>query len=1053
MDGLLNGLNDAQRVAVTSPASVLQILAPPGSGKTKTLTSRVAYLLSHHNYQPWNIICLTFTIKSAKEMKERIAKLSGNGLEARIILGTFHSVCRRYLVTYGHLIGLRKGFGIADSTDSVSIIKRIVKRLRLNINPQAARSRISSSKARNVGYAALRLDTSKRKHLEQQEFVTVYEAYESHLLDANLLDYDDLLLRCVDLLRQHPTCVSNVEAVLIDEFQDTNLVQFDLMRLFAAKNQRVTTVGDPDQSIYGWRSAEIKNLARMRKQYPDTLVINLEDNYRSSGAILLAALEVIQQDESRPPKPLSPTHCPGTIPVLRRLPSAAIEAAWIVSEIKRIIGMTGNLFNFSDSAILLRSASLSRHIESAIGKAGIPYRMVGGARFFDRVEIKIVLDYLRVINQPDNSDALSRIINVPSRRIGDVTIKALLEEADTTRSTLWSLVCNAVQGNLSIKTKITKAVEQGIGSLINIVLTARKKILESNDPSSPSQTLEFVIKKLDFQNYLRTTHAEDHETRWANVQELLAQATDFSISSAHSDSHGDNVDDDDLPLIHSVSRIQGNEAEEALSKFLANVALSTEIQRDDELATENGPQERVTVSTIHAAKGLEWPVVFIPSAYVGSIPHSRAEDNDEERRLLYVAMTRAQALLYMSCPTQNSMQEETNLSQFLSSEKVTPYLTNKGPAIRASTIQDFCQILRREYPSDISLESGRKSVENTEDNLWPLNGEEDPEAKLTKWNHLENVSGSSDLTYMNNRSVRLPLPGYSTTMTAITGVAMQNRSTHAPGFVTANKYMHEAKHNDLPEQKRIRLEEEEEDSKDRKRCDLKRNKSTVQSQGNLLRLWGSTKTEKMSVISTGTPSSKSIHRISKTQKLSRDASTLVLRNELSASRTAIVATTTPSTFLQSSSMPSATDKSTTYSIPTPLADHTLQPLSINRPRASPVTMGKNHVHKPYVFLSSSPPSPDLEVLAETEVLEAPPPPPPTSTSTFVSHQPQSHKSQNNNNLSKRHFGDTRPVTTFHATGMAQAHAKTTATTTTTTTTRKTLGVRRSMVGWSARGGG
>ena len=591
-------------------------------------------------------------------MKERIAKLIGNGMETRLILGTFHSVCRRYLVSYGHLIGLRKGFGIADSSDSLAIINRIIKRFRLNIDPKAARSRISSSKAQSINYTDLAPETANKKNVDQQEFLTVFEAYETQLASSNLLDYDDLLLRCVDLLKQHPSCVSNVEVVLIDEFQDTNLVQFDLMRLFAAKNKRVTTVGDPDQSIYGWRSAEIKNLKRMQKQYPDTLVVHLEDNYRSSGAILLAALEVIQQDESRPPKPLLPTHCPGTVPVLRKLPSAAIEAAWIVSEIQRLLAMTGNLLTFSDFAILLRSASLSRHIESAMGKAGMPYRMVGGLRFFDRLEIKILLDYLRVISQPDNNDALARIINVPPRRIGDTTIKSLLEEAETKGLTLWDLARDIIQGHITSKTKLSKAAEQGLGSLINIVLKARMKIFDSNHPHFPENLLEYIIKQLEFRKYLEKMNPEDHETRWANVEELLAQASDCSVNVFETQDGEDY--DDSLPQIEGIERQTSNKPEEALSKYLANVALSTELQREENSKEDSVRQERVTISTIHAAKGLEWPVVYIPSTYEGSIPHSRAEDANEERRLLYVAMTRAQALLYMSCPSRNSMRGRSN---------------------------------------------------------------------------------------------------------------------------------------------------------------------------------------------------------------------------------------------------------------------------------------------------------------------------------------------------------------------------------------------------------
>ena len=587
-------------------------------------------------------------------MKERIAKLIGNGMEARLILGTFHSVCRRYLARYGHLIGIPTGFAIADSSDSISIIKRIVKRHNLQIDPKKAQSRISSSKSKGLTCVDIERVEAQKKNADQQDFVRVFEAYQDHLDQSNLLDYDDLLLRCVDLLRQHPACVSNIEVVLIDEFQDTNIVQFELMQLFAAKHNRITTVGDPDQSIYGWRSAEIKNLKRMQRQYSDTLVIYLEDNYRSSGAILLAAREVIEQDDSRIPRPLLPTHCPGTVPVLRRLPTADIEGLWIVSEINRAIAHTGNLLEHSDFAVLLRSASLSRQVEAALGKAGIPYRMVGGQRFFDRFEIKVLLDYLRVISQPDHNDALARIINIPPRGIGPATVKTLLESAETSRGTLslWRLIRNVAKGEGGTVIKISKPATQGLSNFVRIVLTAVSKLTHTTMPQPPKELLLYITKKLSFGEYLKKAYEQDYDTRWANVEELLAQAADYP---AHASNDASIVEDSGLPVIEDVQQDVGNAAEEALSRFLSNVALATEIQREDE-SDENGSmrQSRVTISTIHAAKGLEWPVVFIPSAYEGSIPHSRAEDTNEERRLLYVAMTRAQAMLFISCPVKNS---------------------------------------------------------------------------------------------------------------------------------------------------------------------------------------------------------------------------------------------------------------------------------------------------------------------------------------------------------------------------------------------------------------
>lgn len=375
-DGLLTNLNPSQHAAVSSFADTLAILAGPGSGKTHTLTSRTAWLLAQ-GLQPWNVIVATFTVKAAREMKERIGKLLGNGLESKLILGTFHSISRRYLARYGHLIGIRKDFGIADSADSLAILKRIVKRNNYTIDPKMARSRISGRKARTGGDGDTSDHKTPQKSVEIQEFESCYAEYEEALERSNLLDYDDLLLRCVDLLRTHPSCVSNVEAVLIDEFQDTNLVQFDLMRLFASHRKRITIVGDPDQSIYGFRAAETKNYKRMIHQYPDTVTIALEENYRSSGAILLTALNVIEQDNSRVAKTLMPTHTVGTSPVLRRLTNAYKEAEWIITEIQRCRGMTGELLDLNDFSILLRSSALSRLIESALGKAGIAYRMVG----------------------------------------------------------------------------------------------------------------------------------------------------------------------------------------------------------------------------------------------------------------------------------------------------------------------------------------------------------------------------------------------------------------------------------------------------------------------------------------------------------------------------------------------------------------------------------------------------------------------------------------------------------------------------------------------------
>lgn len=719
-EGLLTNLNPSQSAAVSSFADTLAILAGPGSGKTHTLTSRTAWLLAQ-GFQPWNVIVATFTVKAAREMKERIGKLIGNGLESKLILGTFHSISRRYLARYGHLIEIRKDFGIADSADSLAIIKRIIKRNNFNLDPKATRSRISGKKSMiSEEYAPKKPAV---KSIEAQEFESCCTEYEEALNRSNLLDYDDLLLRCVDLLRKHPSCVSNVEAVLIDEFQDTNLVQFDLMRLFASHRKRITIVGDPDQSIYGFRAAETKNYKRMLRQYPDTVTIALEENYRSSGAILFTALSVIQQDTSRVDKSLMPTHIIGTRPVLRKLGNAHKEAEWIITEIQRCKGLMGNLVDLNDIAILLRSSALSRLIESALGKAGIAYRMVGGLRFYDRLEIKTILDYLRVINQPDNNDALARIINVPSRRIGETTVKGLLEEADQFKITLWVLILSTVQGKRSTKTKLSSQTEKGLRSFVDTILTARNKMKDPEHRYSTVELINYVLKKTDYEKYLEDHHGDVTKARWANVEELKTQASDFQGLIAT------GYEDEALPEIDGLD--QDDEAD-PLSRFLATVALASEVKNDEE---EGTPTAQVTISTIHAAKGLEWPIVFIPAAYQGSIPHSRSEDIDEERRLLYVAMTRAKAMLYMSYPLQNSQGEQSTLSPFLSTQSIARLLDERGPSLQSSTVQSISQILRRPLPSVESISKSSEKLRSTEDNLFPTGGENEEINDESRWNY------------------------------------------------------------------------------------------------------------------------------------------------------------------------------------------------------------------------------------------------------------------------------------------------------------------------------
>ncbi|POS79647.1 mutagen-sensitive-50 [Diaporthe helianthi] len=704
-------LNDAQCRAVCSEAATVAIMAGPGSGKTHTLTSRVVWLIDAMGYQPQDVIVATFTVKAAREMQERIGKALGDGREKRMVLGTFHSIARRYLAAYGRHIGLDQKFAIADDGDSRAIINRICKRLQLGIDPFQARAWISKRKAKGKEWKPTPLQRKRSGEAAEaaKSFELCYNEYQDHLQRSNLLDYDDLLTRCVQLLQTHPACVSNVDAVLIDEYQDTNGIQYELMRLLAQERNRITIVGDPDQSIYGWRSAEIRNLQRLFDDFPNTDQISLEQNYRSSQAILDTALSVIQQDSNRYEKVLKPFHDKGPRPTLRRLKSSTKEAQWIVKEIGRLHLLSGGMLGHGDVSILLRSASLSRNIESVLGQAGIAYKMVGGVRFYDRVEIKILLDYLRVVHQPANNDALVRILNVPKRGLGESTIKALVEEAEQSALSLWALLVKHCRGDRLAKTNIRKPAEHKIsGEVIRLILDIQKKMDNSpqEKPYGLVDVIDEVVTRVNLQRHLKEidNDIDKFEQRWANVQEFRALGRDFTKGL-----HGDQ--EEKLPEVEGLEK---SEDSDVLAQFLANVALASDSQKKGQ---EQDVTSMVTISTIHAAKGLEWPIVFVPGAYEGMIPHVRSEDSNEERRLLYVAMTRAQALLYLSCPLSSSFSSNVELSPFV--EPVANTFAKIGPDLDAKKLEAIGRILGRDTPTQESIYSKLPEGFSPNDDLFP----------------------------------------------------------------------------------------------------------------------------------------------------------------------------------------------------------------------------------------------------------------------------------------------------------------------------------------------
>lgn len=607
--------------------------------------------------------------------------------------------------------------------------------------------------------------------------------------------------------------------------------------------------------------------------------------------------------------------------------------------------------------------------------------------------MKTILDYLRVISQPDNNDALARIINTPSRRIGEVTIKGLLEEADQTKVTLWALILGTVQGKRTATTKLSKQTAQGLSGFVNIILTARKKTADTERRKTTVELIEFILKKIDYENWLEEHHNDVTKARWANVQELVTQATDFQ------DLISRGYEDESLPEIDGLEQ---DEDTDHLSRFLANVALASEV-KDDE---EDSPTAQVTISTIHAAKGLEWPVVFIPATYQGSIPHSRAEDSNEERRLLYVAMTRAKALLYMSYPLKSSQGEQTTLSPFLSPPSLAPFLDQQAPPLRSSTIQSLSQILGRNLPSASSISKSSEFLKSVEDDLFPINGENEDVDKESRWN---SVGGNPTFTMGQRAPKRQRIevgrstsnieeaskldwrPGYATTMdraSSFTSATVTLKS----GFVSAGSHLQA-----LSEQSvNYTIESRQtEDEPFKSKASAKTKVKALGGQGTLMSFLGK----------------------SEPQLLTRAPPN---RKEMEFSRA-------PNTFSQANvaatsiNQPRAiTSNNEPIGISPSLANHRLAAGQRGiRPRLDiPIEQDKR---KDYVFLSSSPPRPKA-ITSETE---------------SVSEKPLTGLTANPPLLPL-----IRPATTMHTTSISLVQYS--------NAMKKTLGVKRSMNGWASR---
>lgn len=635
MSNLLTGLNDAQRSAVVHSHGPLLLLAGAGSGKTKTLTHRIAYLVSEQGVPTGSILAVTFTNKAAREMRERLAHLLGEDANNRSFMpwmGTFHSICVRLLRMEGEHIGVPRSFVILDDADKQSFVKQAMKQLGISEKsypPRSISSQISSAK--NDGVSASEYAETARLPM-QKVVAEVFPRYERLRKEAAALDFDDLLSEAVRLFSTVPELrklwQQRFTHIMIDEYQDTNAVQYKLIKLLVSEPQNICVVGDDWQSIYSWRGADFTNILNFERDFPGATVVKLEQNYRSTEAILEAANNVITKNQQRSDKKLW-TDQRGGLPVqVMHVSSEVHEAESVMTRVKTAADM--RLRRYSDFAVLYRTNAQSRAVEEAMIRYGVPYRLVGGTRFYDRKEIKDVLAYLRLIYQPADRAAFMRIVNVPTRGLGATSIAKFLDWHDAQPVSLVECLKNA-----QLCTAVTPKARLAFVTLGE----ALSKLADIRDTTALPEFIELVIKRFRYLEYLDdgTAQAED---RQENVRELVSDAKE----------RGD-VD---------------------LATYLEDVALISDLD------SVNATDDAVTLMTLHAAKGLEFPVVFMVGMEESIFPHSRAlydpTEMEEERRLCYVGMTRAREELYLSAASSRlifGMRQYNPPSRFLTDIKAS----------------------------------------------------------------------------------------------------------------------------------------------------------------------------------------------------------------------------------------------------------------------------------------------------------------------------------------------------------------------------------------------
>lgn len=675
MTDYLNSLNREQKLAVTTTEGPLLLLAGAGSGKTRVLTHRIAYLIDHCGVNPWHILAITFTNKAAGEMRERVDKLVGFGSES-IWVSTFHSACVRILRRHIDLLGYDTNFTIYDTDDQKTIMKEVCKKLQIDTKQTKERTilgMISSAKNELVGPTEFAMNSMGDFKLKR--IADAYIEYQQTLKKNNALDFDDLIMKTVELFKTRPDVLENYQNrfhyIMVDEYQDTNTAQFELVRLLASARRNLCVVGDDDQSIYKFRGANIRNILDFEKVYPEAQVIKLEQNYRSTQNILDAANGVIKNNVGRKDKSLWTDHGAGNRVHFRQFDTAFEEAEFIADDIAR--KCRSGQAQYGDFAILYRTNAQARILEERMVADGMPYDVVGGTNFYSRREIKDVLAYLKTIDNGQDDVAVKRIINVPKRGIGATTIQKVQNYADEHGISFYDALRQADQ-----ITSIGRSYVK-LQPFVNMIQAFRSKL----EFYSLSELMEDVLDTTGYLVDLQESDEEDADDRIENVEELVSKVVSFEESK---------------------------EEPPSLSEFLEEVALVADIDKLD----DNG--NHIVLMTLHSAKGLEFPYVYLSGMEDGIFPSYMTiisedpQDIEEERRLAYVGITRAKEDLTLTCAKMRMIRGETQYNAVSRFVKEIPsnLLDGTVPSVKRKEFDDYDS----SYMGKASLYGGTMQKQN-----------------------------------------------------------------------------------------------------------------------------------------------------------------------------------------------------------------------------------------------------------------------------------------------------------------------------------------------------